>query len=198
MLMAAAVLGLAGCDERAPRPVPETPPAAPAPVEAAPGPASVAGRFQIELPVGWTTLPGMDDRSTELRGPSLASIPDDPLAQRALVREREGIRGSTLELALDDFRTADARDESVEVQIHQRDDRSIVERLETNLTEVEFEGTREHRRFVKATYFIYLARGPDEFDAVEISFLETTESIFLRDRDTLRGMVWSLRRMSSP
>jgi hypothetical protein len=208
MLVAAGIVtftSVVGCDE------PSGPPDPPRVVEPTPQPVAqaasepkvarrvaVAERFELELPAGWDARPGVDGRSTELRGPSTSGIPDDPLAQWASVSVRDPYKAPTLDLALAELRNADQRDDALEVQISQTDNGWLVERLESNVIEVEFEGTRENRTFIKATYFVYFANPDDTFETVEVSFLETTESIFLRDRDALRGLVRSITRPSTP
>lgn len=196
---------LVGCDE------PPAPPGSARTVETSPQSASqtpaasgvarrvvVAGRFEIELPPGWEARAGVTGQGSELRGPSATGIANDPLAQWASISVRDPYKASTLELALAELRNADQRDGAMEIQISQVESGWLVERLDSNLIEVEFEGTRESRKFIKATYFVYFANPDDTFETVEVSFLETTESIFLRDRDTLRVLVRSLTRPSTP
>jgi hypothetical protein len=197
-----AAVTVCGCDESS-----TPPPPAPLEVETQSAPAAIsqaqrvilAETHELDLPAGWDARAGPDGRSSELRGPSLANIPDDPLAQRAIVSIREPIRAPTLELTLAELRETDLQQENLEVLITRNDERCVVERRESNDTEVEFEGTRENRRFIKATYHVYLPLPDDTFETIEFNFLETTQSIHLRDLDTVRAIVHSLvRRETAP
>lgn len=194
------VVTVCGCDE------PSAPPQ-PVPVEVEPAPAAppeaeraiLAEAYEVDLPSGWDARAGPDGRSSELRGPSIANIPDDPLAQRAIVAAREPIKASTLDLTLAELRETDLKQENLEVLITRTDERCVVERRESNDTEVEFEGTRENRRFIKATYHVYLPLADGTFETIEFNFLETTQAIHLRDLDAVRAMVHSVsRRETAP